>query len=196
MNILGLQVTWIEFFGVIFNLAGVGLTIKKSKYCFPIGIVGVGLYAVFYFREKLYADALLQLFYIFLLAYGWIQWRKASSNEEFIVTLTSRKLWITLAVLCLSASLVIGTVFMKYTDASLPFLDSMLTSMSLVAQWLVAKKKLENWLVWIVADIIYVGMFIFKHAYPTAILYFIFIILAVSGYIEWKKKLLTIERAN
>ena len=189
MSIFGLEITWIEFFGVIFNLLGVWLTIKKSKYCFPAGIIGVALYVIYYFQIKLYADTLLQIFYIGLLAYGWIQWNKSGNENEFVVTSVLPRQWLLLVFICIGSTLLIGTVFHVFTDAAIPYLDALLTSMSLIAQWLVAKKKLENWVIWIVADIIYVGLFIFKESYPTAILYFIFILLAVGGYFNWKKKL-------
>ena len=191
MQIFGLQLTWIEFFGVIFNLLGVWLTIRKSRLCFPVGIIGVALYVVYYFQLKLYADSLLQVFYIGLLAYGWTQWNKVNGNDIFIVTGVKARQWLLLFFICIGGTLLIGTIFHLFTDASLPYLDALLTSMSLIAQWLVAKKKLENWLVWIVADVIYVALFIFKESYPTAILYFIFILLAVAGYFNWKKKIVS-----
>jgi nicotinamide mononucleotide transporter len=196
MQIFGEQVTWIELFGIIFNLLGVWLTVKKNVACFPTGIAGVAFYAVFYYQAKLYADTILQVFYIGLLAYGWLQWNNTRAQKEFVVSRINNKLWIQLSIICAIATLAIGTVFIKYTDASLPYLDSLLTSMSLVAQWLVAKKKIENWIIWIIADVIYVGMFLYKHIYPTSFLYFIFILLAVSGYFEWKKKLLLNEPAR
>ena len=197
MVLFGLEITWVEFFGVIFNLLGVWLTIKKNKLCFPVGIIGVLLYVIYFLQIRLYADTLLQVFYIGLLAYGWMQWNKTGDEENFVVTKILPQQWALLSFICIGGTLLIGTVFHLFTDASIPYLDSLLTSMSLIAQWLVAKKKLENWLVWIAADVIYVGMFIFKESYPTAILYFIFIILAVSGYINWKKRvILQVERSS
>lgn len=94
-----------------------------------------------------------------------------------------------LAVLCLVTTIGIGAFFRYNTDASLPYVDSLTTSMSLIAQWMIARKKIENWLLWIVADIIYVGMYLYKHLYLTGFLYFIFIILAIIGWRQWKKDL-------
>jgi nicotinamide mononucleotide transporter len=195
MEVFGEKVTWVELFGIVFNLLGVWLTVKKKAACFPAGIAGVALYAVFYYQQRLYADTMLQVFYVGLLAYGWSQWKKTTA-QEFVVTRINGVLWVQLAFICVGATMIIGTVFMKFTDASLPYLDSLLTSMSLIAQWLVAKKKIENWIIWVAADIIYVGMFIYKHVYATAGLYFIFILLAIGGYQEWKKKLSVNERAG
>ena len=194
MEIFGQQVTWIEIAGTVFGIVGVWLTLKKNSWCFPAGLVNVGLYAVLFYDEKLYADAALQLFYIGLLIYGWRKWHAWDAQKEFITTTTGRKLWIQLLAVNIASTIVIGTFFMNYTDASLPYLDLFLTSMSLIAQWMIAKKKIENWLVWIVADIAYVGMYLFKHLYLTAGLYFIFIVLAVFGYKEWKKNLAAYEK--
>src|SRR5262245_54845285 len=111
MQIMGLEISWVEFFGVIFNLLGVWLTIKKNRFCFPVGIVGVALYVVYYFELRLYADSLLQVFYIGLLAYGWLQWNKANGNGDFIVTGLQTKQWLLLLFICLGGTLLIGTVF-------------------------------------------------------------------------------------
>ncbi len=189
MEIWGQELSLFEIFGTLSGIAGVWLTIKKNIWCFPAGLVNVGLYGILFFREKLYADAILQVFYVLLLAYGWVQWKKSTIQNDFQITAISWKVGISLVVICLVSTLAIGTVLMKATDASLPYLDSFLTSMSLIAQWMVAKKKIENWIVWIVADIIYSGMYIFKNLHITAALYFVFILLALKGYNEWKKKI-------
>ena len=94
-----------------------------------------------------------------------------------------------LFLLCIISTIGIGTFFRYNTDASLPYVDALTTSMSLIAQWMIARKKIENWLLWIVADVIYVGMYVFKHLYLTSLLYFIFIILAIIGWQQWKKDL-------
>jgi nicotinamide mononucleotide transporter len=90
---------------------------------------------------------------------------------------------------------VLGVVLRGATDAALPYMDSFLASTSLVAQWMMTKKKLENWLVWIAVDVLYVGMFIFKHLYLTAGLYAVFLVLAVRGYIDWRRSMVTQQHA-
>lgn len=189
MEILGQEFSLIEFLGTLSGIAGVWLTIRKNSWCFPAGLVNVGLYGVLFFRERLYADAILQVFYVLLLAYGWILWKKPAPQNDFLITSIRQRSWIVLVLICLTFTFIIGTVLKTATDASLPYLDSFLTSMSLLAQWMVAKKKIENWIVWIVADVIYVGMYLFKNLHLTAALYFVFILLAIKGYTEWKKKI-------
>ncbi len=188
MEIFGEELTWIEILGTIFGLAGVWLTVKKNIWCFPAGLINVMLYLVLFFKSKLYADASLQIFYIILLLFGWFQWKKAPARNVFVAATIKKKDWVFISAICAIGTELIVTLLKNYSDASLPYLDSLLTSMSLIAQWMVAKKKIENWIVWIVADVIYVGMYIFKHLYLTSVLYFIFIALAIIGYREWKKK--------
>jgi nicotinamide mononucleotide transporter len=188
MELFGQPLSTAEIIGTVAGIAGVLLTVKKSVWCFPMGLVNVGLYAFLFFQSKLYADAALQVIYILLLAYGWMQWNRPDVQKGFVVTRVSAKLWTKLAAVCIVSTFILGISFQTYTDASLPYLDSFLASMSLVAQWLVAKKKLENWLLWIAADLLYVGMYIYKDLYLTAALYIVFIGLAAAGYVEWKKK--------
>ncbi len=189
MEIWGQHFSILELTGTLSGIAGVWLTIRKNSLCFPAGLINVSLYCILFFNEKLYADAILQVFYVVLLLYGWFEWKKDDRQNNFPVTSINRKNWISLSLLCLLSTFIIGTVLMRETDASLPYLDSLLTSMSLLAQWLVAKKKIENWIVWIIADAAYVGMYVYKNLLLTSVLYFIFILLAINGYYHWKKTL-------
>jgi nicotinamide mononucleotide transporter len=190
IQILGESFSILELIGTVFGIAGVWLTVKENIFCFPAGIVNVVLYAILFFNSKLYADASLQVVYVILLIYGWYQWSVGKKeDEELPVTKTSLGSLFILFFLCLALTIIIGSLFKYYTDASLPYVDSLTTSMSLIAQWMIARKKIENWLLWIAADIIYVGMYLFKNLYLTSILYFIFIVLAVIGYRQWKKDL-------
>lgn len=189
IEIFGEQITYIEIAGTFFGILGVWLTIKQNILCFPAGIINVGLYAYLFFSAKLYADAGLQIIYIALLFYGWLQWQNKTTAKEPEVTKTEKPLLIIFLITGIGATFFLGTFLYSKTDASLPYLDALTTVMSLIAQWMIAKKKIENWLIWIAADVIYVGMYIYKSLYLTSGLYFIFILLAVFGYLEWKKSL-------
>lgn len=187
MEIFGQQISAIEIIGTLFGIAGVWLTVKKNIWCFPTGIINVVLYAILFYQCKLYADASLQVVYIILLIYGWIQWNRSNVDEKFVAGRLDARLSFALVMIGIVLTIMIGSIFKTYTDASLPYLDSALASASLIAQWLIAKRKIENWLVWIVADVVYVGMYIYKHLFFTTFLYAIFIILALTGWREWKK---------
>jgi nicotinamide mononucleotide transporter len=193
MNFFGEPISYIELAGTLFGIAGVWLVVKKSILNFPVGIANVSLYALLFFQSKLYADSSLQMIYVLLLVYGWIQWKRKKADDFFKAETTSSSLWLRLSLIFICSTIIIGSLFKNYTDASLPYFDSMLTSASLIAQWMIAKRKIENWIVWIVADVLYVGMYIYKHLYFTSVLYFIFIILAIAGYKEWKKVLVRNE---
>ena len=181
------QVSVSECIGFVFGIAGVWLTIRQNILCFPIGIINVGIYSFIFFNSKLYSNAVLQLVYIALLIYGWIHWKSKTASDEFPVTNTNRSLGFVLLIFGVTASIFLGYLMKKTTDAPLPYWDATTTSMSLIAQWMVARKKIENWLLWIVADVIYVGMYVHQSLYLTAVLYFVFLILALKGYLEWKK---------
>lgn len=188
-EIFGEQITWFEIGGTFFGILGVWLTIKQNIFCFPAGIVNVALYAYLFFSTKLYSDAALQIIYIILLVYGWIQWNRKVLHDETAVSKIDKGLLAILLILGTAATFFLGTFLYNKTDAALPYLDAATTSFSLIAQWMIAKKKIENWIIWIIADVIYVGMYIYKSLFLTSVLYFIFILLAVKGYTEWKKSL-------
>lgn len=195
ISIWGQVTSWLEIAAMLTGIAGVWLTARQNILCFPIGIINVVLYAWLFFSPgiQLYADALLQCIYVFLLIYGWMQWSK-QSNEIIVPEKMGSKSAIRIILLGISATFLCGYFFDNYTDASYPWLDSSLTCMSLAAQWMVAKKFIENWIVWIVADIIYIPLFLVKQLPLTAILYGIFLILAIIGYMDWKNKL-TLNRS-
>ena len=192
IQIFGQITSWLEIFAMLTGLAGVWLTIKENIWCFPVGIVNVTLFAWHFFTPgiQLYADALLQCIYVLLLFYGWLNWAEKNNKKE---KLSPVKITIVTAIKVAIAS-IIGAVILafflqKYTNASYPWLDSILTCSSLAAQWMIAKKKIENWVVWIVVDIIYIPLYIVKHLPLTAFLYFIFLVLAIIGYQDWKKNI-------
>jgi len=189
IEIFGEQITWVEIAGTFFGIIGVWLTIKRNIFCFPAGIINVALYAFLFFKTKLYSAAALQIVFIILLIYGWRLWQKKNVPDEQQVTKTDKALLIVLLITGMGATALLGTFLFSKTDAALPYLDALTTVLSLIAQWMIAKKKIENWLLWIAADVIYVGMYIYKELYMTSGLYFIFILLAIAGYMEWKKTL-------
>jgi nicotinamide mononucleotide transporter len=190
IQIFGEQITLLELAGAISGVVGVLLTAKENILCFPIGIVNVSLYAWLFFQSKLYSDSILQIIYLILLAYGWYEWTIGKKNKKQLeVSSTSGKMSLYLWMIGIISTFSIGMFFKYNSDASLPLIDALTTSMSLIAQWMVARKKIENWIIWIAADIIYIFMYVYKHLYLTSILYFIFIILAVIGWVHWRKDL-------
>ena len=187
----------LEIIAAVLGALSVWLSVRQNIWSWPTGIVNVVIYAVVFYEAKLYADMGLQVIYAALSVYGWYEWLYGGEQHtELHVTPTTRPLGAVLAVIALAGSVGLGVVLRGATDAALPFLDSFLSSTSLVAQWMMTKKKLESWLVWIFVDVLYIGMFIFKHLYVTSVLYAVFLGLAVRGYIDWKRSMATIQVAS
>ena len=150
--------------------------------------MNVALYAIAFYEVKRYADMGLQVVYAVLSVYGWYEWLHGGENRtELHVTRTGPRLGALLALIAVAGSVLLGMLLHRATDAALPFMDSALSSTSLVAQWMMTRKKLENWLVWSAVDVLYVGMFIYKGLYLTSALYAVFLALAVRGYVEWRR---------
>jgi nicotinamide mononucleotide transporter len=179
-----------EILAVIFGIVSVYLSTRENIWSWPTALVNVSLYFVVFLEAKLYADMGLQVVYFALSLYGWYEWLYGGEHRtELHVSRTSRPLGVRLVLVGLASAAVLGTVLARFTDAALPYLDSVTTSTSLVAQWMMTRKILENWAVWAVVDVVYIGMFIFKHLYLTAGLYSVFLVLAVMGYFQWKRSL-------
>ncbi|MFC1859833.1 nicotinamide riboside transporter PnuC [Thermodesulfobacteriota bacterium] len=180
----------VELFGVIFGFICVVLTIRQNIWCWPIGIVNVSLFLVMFYKVRLYADMGLQGVYIGLSVYGWYQWLHGGPGQsELSVSRIERGSALVLFLIGVTGTVVMGWGLSTYTNADLPYWDSSTTVMSLIAQWMLAKKILENWLVWISADILFIGIYYYKHLYLTCLLYFLFLVLATSGFFVWRRTL-------
>ena len=176
----------LESVAVAFGIVSVWLSTREHLLSWPTAIVNVALYFVVFRAARLYADMGLQLVYLVLSVYGWYEWRFGGTDRsELPVTRATRRHAGRLGGLAVIGTLALGTLLARTTDAALPYLDSALTVTSLCAQWMMTRKLVENWLVWIVADIAYVAMFVSKGLWLTAGLYAVFLVLAVSGYRSW-----------
>ena len=181
------QQTWLEITGVITGLLCVALAAINNIWNWPIAVVSVGIYIFIFFNAHLYADMGLQVYFMIMNFYGWYYWNQKPASEEKapVLIVTQRELvYATIAVIVFT--FILGSL-LKYTPASYPFLDSFCAACSLVGQVFLARKVLENWLIWIFVDVIYVGIYIFKHLELTAIMYGIYVILALWGYFDWRR---------
>jgi len=180
----------LELFAALVGAVSVYLSVRQNIWSWPTAIVNVVLYALVFYEARLYADMGLQVVYAVLSVYGWYEWLYGGENRtELRVTRTSPRLGVLLAAIAAAGSAGLGFFLRSSTDAALPFMDSALSSTSLVAQWMMTRKLLENWLVWIAVDVLYVGMFVFKHLYLTAGLYAVFLALAVKGWLDWRRSM-------
>jgi len=150
----------------------------------------VSLYAVVFFDARLYADMGLQAIYFALSLYGWWAWVRGGDHHEGLsVSVLSWRQRTALLGLGAVGGLLLGALLHRFTNASLPFADSTLTSFSIVAQWLQTRKRLETWILWITADLFYVAMFLYKELYLTAGLYAVFLLLAALGFRDWRRSM-------
>ena len=180
----------LELVAVVLTLLAVYLTARQVLWCWPLAMVSVTLYAVVFYQAKLYADMGLQGLYFGLAIYGWWAWRHGGEDRgELHVTLASTRTRLVLVVIGTGVGILLGQTLSRFTDASLPFMDSALTSFSIVGQWMQTRKLLEAWLVWLGVDVFYVGMFLYKGLYLTAGLYAVFLILAVLGFLSWRRSI-------
>jgi len=179
-----------EVLAVVTGIISVYLSTRENIWSWPTALVNVALYFVVFYETKLYADMGLQVVYFALSLYGWYEWLYGGENRtELRVSRTSPALGVRLAIIGIACAVVLGTLLARFTDAALPYIDSATTSTSLVAQWMMTRKILENWAVWAAVDVVYIAMFVFKRLYLTAGLYTVFLVLAVMGYVQWKRSL-------
>ena len=180
---------YLELIAVLLSIAGVWLTAKEKIINWPIAIVACGIYTFIFYKDDLFGDASLQVFYIVISFYGWYEWLHGGKNNgELSVSATPGSQLLLLALISIPAGLGLG-VLLSLTKSNVPYWDGITTSLSIIATWMMAKKYIENWFIWIFTDLLYVGLYVIKDLYLTAVLYFIFTLLAVYGYYTWKKQL-------
>ncbi|MES3018998.1 MAG: nicotinamide riboside transporter PnuC [Bacteroidota bacterium] len=178
----------LETAGVITGILCVYLAARNKILSWPFAIVSVIIYIFIFWDAKLYADMGLQVYFLVMNFYGWYFWsRKDDSKKTPVTSITMKEIILSVVgVIFFTAGL--GFFLYKGTDASFPFIDSFCTACSLVAQIFLARKVMENWLIWIFVDIIYVGVYIAKDLHLTAGMYALYIYIAAVGYVEWRKE--------
>ncbi|HBH24588.1 MAG TPA: hypothetical protein DDY13_14345 [Cytophagales bacterium] len=187
------QLKLFEIAGVAFGLLCVWLLIKENVLTWPLALIHVVISLFIYWKVKLYADFGLYVFYFFMNLYGWYYWmygkkRKKHQGEVPITHLKLNQFLIIMGISIVGIA-ALGTLFEKYTDAALPYWDSATTVLSLSAMWITARKKIENWHFWFVIDIMAGIIYIVKGIYFYSFLYLVYVGMAVSGYLHWKKSM-------
>jgi nicotinamide mononucleotide transporter len=181
----------LQWIAAVVGAISVYLSAREKIWSWPTAIVNVTLSAFIFYESGLYSDMGLQIVYLVLSIYGWHQWLHGGANRtELRVTRASRRVWVISAMVGIGGWLMLARVTSMLPGVSLPYLDSGLTAVSLVAQWMMTRKILENWILWIIADLVYVPMYFYKELLPTAALYAVFLVLAVIGFIRWRRSYL------
>lgn len=186
-EVIGALDAW-EVVGTVFGFACVFLSIRAHVLLWPTCILSSLAYGILFFKVKLYADALLQLFFIVTCVIGWWYWVRGGKNKsEPPISSLSPIGRLQIAGLSVFAIVAVGWLFRSYTDAHIPFWDATTSGLSVTAQLLLTRKKIENWILWGVVDSLSVGIYLYKELYLTAVLYAVFLWLAWKGLREWKR---------
>lgn len=183
---------YIELLGAILGIAYIFFSIRQSILTWPVGLLTSILYVWVFFVSKLYADMGLQMYYVVISIYGWYEWvrgNQADHSEPVKVSRLTLKLGLILSLVSFLVFLLIWAILTNYTDSQVPIADALATSLSIVATWMLARKILEHWLIWIFVDAFCIGLFWYKDLLPTVILFAVYTVMAYIGFIEWKKEL-------
>jgi nicotinamide mononucleotide transporter len=180
----------LEIAATVFGLWSVIAYVRESVWAWPAGLINVLLYIVLFWQVGLYADSGLQVVYVGLQLYGWWCWlHGGAARSRLHITRTRTREWLVMALIALAAFVPMGLFLDRWTDSTVPWWDAAPTVTSLVAQWMISRKKLENWWVWIATDIIFIPLYAYKGLWLTAGLYSVFLVLCVLGLISWHRSL-------
>lgn len=185
--IWGWATTPLELISFLLSIITVALNIRQIHWGWLFAILSSLLYCVVFFDAKLYGDSGLQIVFVLVSMWGWTQWlRHGDAQQKLLVTRLQRSEKFLAVFTCLAMFLILY-VFLKFaTDTDVPLADGFLTAGSLLGQILLSRKKLENWYVWIVVDVLYVLLYLYKNLMLTALLYAIFVVMAIVGARTWR----------
>ncbi|NRR29832.1 nicotinamide mononucleotide transporter [Oxalobacteraceae bacterium] len=184
----GLSFTPLELLSFLLSVATVWLNIRQKHWAWLFSILSSATYGLVFYESRLYGDMGLQLVFITVSIWGWYQWLHGDDGHATLpVTRLSGRGWLICAAGWAAGYLLLSWFLKTYTDTDVPRSDGFLTAGSLVGQLLLSRKKVENWHVWIVVDVLYVGLYLHKHLMLTAVLYGMFVLMAVAGLRVWSK---------
>jgi len=204
-TVLGYPMSYIELVGTVLYLWSVWLIAGRRMLTWPVGIVSVLLYMALFYQIRLYSDALEQVYYLGASVYGWWYWARTRREERegeeigdsIEVSFSARRTVLTCLGLTVVLSAALGVVMSRIhlwlpgfvpEEASFPYLDASTTVMSFVAMWLLARKRVESWIYWIVVDVIGIGLYFAKDVKFVSLLYVILLVLAVRGWVKWSTR--------
>lgn len=186
-----------EIVGSLLGVIAVALMIRQHLLAWPLGMIQVVVYGWIFYQAKLYSDTLLQGFFFVILGYGWWRWWRGEVDGQVrtelpVTRLSNRGRWGYLALGAL-ATFGWGALMDFKTDAVLPYWDAFILAFSLLSQWLQARKRLENWIGWTVVNSVAVGVYLSRELYVTAVLYALFLGMAIAGWRSWRKSFLSVS---
>ncbi|MBR3564824.1 MAG: nicotinamide mononucleotide transporter [Paludibacteraceae bacterium] len=183
---------WVELVGACTGITYLILEIKQNMWLWPVGLLNAIFYAVIFFTGGLYAITTLQIYYVVMMIYGWCHWVKGGQgepNDELPVSKVPVKYWCYIIVAAAIICCAYYVVLLRYTDSQAPVGDAFVTAWSIVGTWMLAKKYIEQWYVWIGVNMFSVWLYASQGLVVTSVLYAFYAIIAIIGYFNWKKTL-------
>jgi nicotinamide mononucleotide transporter len=198
------QTTWIEFIAVIAGIASVVYSRRENILVYPVGMVNTGIFIYLYLKHGLYADASVNFYYTVMSIIGWIMWSRkieqkiipgesptgTGKTQVLKITSSTASDWRNALIFFFACWLILFLILKHFTDSTVPLADSFTSAAAFTGMWLMNRKKLENWIWWIITNLASIPLNFYKHLVFTSFQYLVFLILAVMGYITWRKKIL------
>ena len=183
---------WLELFGVVSTIVYLVLSIRQSIWLWPLGALSSAIYIAVYFANKFYADMGLQTYYLIISIYGFVVWlaHKNREGRELAVSRTTARQWLVLGIITAAIWGTLYAILTLLTDSPVPVGDSFTTALAITATWMLTRKMIEQWLVFIVADAVSVALYFTRSMPLTAFLYIIYTTMAVVGFYKWRKELI------
>ncbi|MBO7281504.1 MAG: nicotinamide mononucleotide transporter [Bacteroidaceae bacterium] len=185
---------YIEILGTAVGLIYLWQEYRASIYLWITSIIMPAIYLYVYYQAGLYADFGINIYYLVIALYGWLAWRynfslrgKRKESKELSISHIRQGVIIRLAILFLAAWAIISYILIHYTNSTVPFTDAFTTALSIVGMYMLARKYIEQWWVWLVVDITSCALYLYKELYFTAALYALYAIIAIFGYRKWKQ---------
>lgn len=185
---------YLDFIASFFGLIYILLATKQNNWCWPAAIISSSVYVFVFVFSKLYLDAILNFYYVAIAFYGLYNWNKISNSKEVQVSFSSNKFTLIWIGICVIVSIALGYFAQKFTDAEFAYADAFTTIFSFYATWLITQKRIENWLFWIIINMVAIFMYYLKGLNFTVGLFTVYLAFAVYGYFTWRKEYL-ISRA-
>jgi nicotinamide mononucleotide transporter len=180
------QTSLIEYLAFTSLVLYVYYATKQKAIAWLLSLAGLILFVVINYRASLYGEIPLQGVYLLMSLYGWYQWRYGGKNQTNLpVSLTSLNLWVVLIIIGILGTIFLGHVLSTYTAMAIPYWDASTTAFSLVGTWMLARKKLENWVVWLIVDSAYTWIYVEKGLFLVTLLYFLYVVFSVVGLFRW-----------
>lgn len=183
-----------EIAGTLLSFLYLYFSIKQNIWLWPLGLISSAIYVYVFYNAGIYADMALQVYYVGISIYGWYYWLAGAKNKKDTFGLpikkTDKQMAVYLLMITLVLFVVISQVLVYSTNSQIPYWDAFTTAASITATWMLAKKYIEHWLIWVVVDLVSSALYVYKNLYFTVFLYLVYTIMAVVGYLQWKKKIL------